>query len=87
MGLKIFSMSVQAKPFTSYEDLHTELINYMESFTQGQPVLNNGISSFDLTLANDPNKTDKENYEYNRRNIQPNKITKYTCFGSIPKFG
>jgi len=69
IGLKIFSMNVQAKPFTSYEDLHTELINYMESFTQGQPVLNNGISSFDLTLTNDPNKTDKENYEYNQRRI------------------
>lgn len=69
MGLKIFSMNVQGKTFTSYEDLHTELINYMESFTQGQPVLNNGISSFDLTLTNDPNKTDKENYEYNQRRI------------------
>jgi hypothetical protein len=69
MGLKIFSMNVQAKPFTSYEDLHTELINYMESFTQGQPVLNNGIPSFDLTLTNDPNKTDKENYDYNQRRV------------------
>lgn len=69
MGLKIFSMSVQAKPFTSYEDLHTELINYMESFTQGQPVLNNGIPSFDLTLTNDQNKTDKENYSYSQRRI------------------
>ena len=67
MGLKIFSMSAQAKPFTSYEDLHTELINYMESFTQGQPILNNGVPSFNLILTNDPNKTDKENYDYNQR--------------------
>lgn len=69
MGLKIFSMNAQGKTFTSYEDLHTELINYMESFTQGQPVLNNGIPSFDLTLTNDPNKTDKENYDYNQRRV------------------
>ena len=73
MGLTIFSMRVQETPFTSYEDLHTDLINYMESFTQGSPVLNNvnatGISSFDLTLNNDPSKTDKENYEYNQRRI------------------
>jgi hypothetical protein len=69
MGLKIFSMNVQGKTFTSYEDLHTELINYTESFTQGQPVLNNGISSFDLTLTNDPDKTDKENFDYNQRKI------------------
>jgi hypothetical protein len=73
MGLKIFSMNVQGKTFTSYEDLHTELINYIESFTQGQPVLSKanatGISSFDLTLTNDPDKTDEENYSYNRRKI------------------
>ena len=69
MGLKIFSMNVQGKTFTSYEDLHTELINYTESFTQGQPVLNNGIPSFDLTLTNDPDKTDKENFDYNQRKI------------------
>jgi hypothetical protein len=69
MGLKIFSMNVQGKTFTSYEDLHTELINYIESFTQGQPVLNNGIPSFDLTLTNDPKKTSRENFEYNQRRI------------------
>ena len=69
MGLKIFSMKVQGKTFTSYEDLHTELINYMESFTQGQSVLNNGISSFDLTLTNDPDKTSRENFEYSQRKI------------------
>ena len=69
IGVKIFSMNVQATPFTSYEDLHTDLIKYMENFAQGQPVLNNGMSSFDLTLTNDPSKTDKENYEYNQRRI------------------
>jgi hypothetical protein len=69
IGLKIFSMRLQATHFTSYEDLHRDLINYMENFTQGSPVLNNGISSFDLTLTNDPSKTDKENYEYNQRRI------------------
>lgn len=73
IGLKIFSMNVQATHFTSYEDLHRDLINYMENFTQEKPVLNNvnatGISSFDLTLTNDPSKTDKENYEYNQRRI------------------
>jgi len=69
MGLKIFSMNVQAKTFTSYEDLHTEIITYIENFTQGQPVLNNGIASFDLTLTNDPSKTDKENFDYNNRRV------------------
>jgi hypothetical protein len=69
IGVKIFSMRLQATPFTSYEDLHTDLINYMENFTKGQPVLKNGMSSFDLTLTNDPSKTDKENYEYNQRRI------------------
>lgn len=69
IGLKIFSMNVQATHFTSYEDLHRDLINYMENFTQGQPVLNNGMSSFDLTLTNDPTKTDKENYGYSQRKI------------------
>ena len=69
MGLKIFSMNIQGKSFTSYEDLHTELINYIESFTQGKPVLNNVIPSFDLTLTNDPDKTDEENYSYHKRKI------------------
>jgi hypothetical protein len=63
------SMRVQETPFTSYEDLHTDLIKYMENFTQGQPVLNHGLTSFDLTLSNDPNKTNKENYEHNQRRI------------------
>jgi hypothetical protein len=69
IGVKIFSMRVQATRFTSYEDLHTDLINYMENFTQGQPVLKNGMPSFDLTLTNDPDKTDKENYGYSQRKI------------------
>jgi hypothetical protein len=73
MGLKIFSMNIQGKPFTSYEDLHTLLINYMESFTQGQPILSNanatGITYFDLTLTNDPDKTSEENFSYHRRRI------------------
>lgn len=69
MGLKIFSMNIQAKAFTSYEDLHTEIITYIENFTQGQPVLNNGIASFDLTLTNDPSKTDRENFDYNNRRV------------------
>jgi hypothetical protein len=78
MGLKIFSMNVQAKPFTSYEDLHTELVDYMEKFTQGQPVLKNGMSSFDLTLTNDPDKTSRENFEYSKRKI----ITKLVSCGN-----
>jgi hypothetical protein len=69
IGVKIFSMRLQATPFTSYEDLHTDLINYMENFTQGQPALKNGMSSFDLTLTNDPDKTDEENYSYHKRKI------------------
>jgi hypothetical protein len=69
IGVKIFSMRLQATPFTSYEDLHTDLINYMENFTKGQPALKNGMSSFDLTLTNDPDKTDEENYSYHKRKI------------------
>lgn len=64
---KIFSMSVLATKFTSYEDLHTDLLKYIENFTQVQPVLKNGMSSFDLTITNDPDKTYRENFEYNQR--------------------
>ena len=64
---KIFTMTVQGNPFTSYEDLHTDLLKYIENFTQGQPVLKNGMSSFDLTITNDPDKTSRENFEYNQR--------------------
>lgn len=39
IGAKIFSMTVQGKPFTSYEGLHTDILKYIGSFTQGQPVL------------------------------------------------
>jgi hypothetical protein len=78
MGLKLFSMNVQATTFTSYQDLHTDLLNYMENFTQGQPVLKNGMSSFDLTLTNDPDKTSRENFEYSKRKI----ITKLVSCGS-----
>ena len=67
MGLKIFSMNIQATKFTSYEDLHTDLLKYIEKFTQGQPVLKNGMPSFDLTITNDPDKTSRENFEYNQR--------------------
>ena len=67
IGPKIFSMTVQGKPFTSYEGLHTDILKYIGSFTQGQPVLKNGMSSFDLTITNDPDKTYRENFEYNQR--------------------
>lgn len=67
IGPKIFSMTVQGKQFTSYEGLHTDILKYIESFTQGQPVLKNGMSSFDLTITNDPDKTSRENFEYNQR--------------------
>lgn len=66
---KIFSMTVQATTFTSYKDLHTDLLKYIENFTQGQPVLKNGMSSFDLTITNDSDKTSRENFEYNQRRI------------------
>jgi len=66
---KIFSMTVQATTFTSYKDLHTDLLKYIENFTQGQPVLKNGMSSFDLTITNDSDKTFRENFEYNQRRI------------------
>ena len=69
IGPKIFSMTVQGKSFTSYEDLHTDILKYIESFTQGQPVLKNGMSSFDLTITNDPDKSSMENFEYNQRRI------------------
>ena len=69
MGLKIFSMNVQATTFTSYKDLHTDLLKYIENFTQGQPVLKNGMSSFDLTITNDSDKTSRENFEYSQRKI------------------
>lgn len=69
IGPKIFSMTVQGKPFTCYEDLHTDILKYIESFTQGQPVLKNGMSSFDLTLTNEPDKTSREKFEYNQRRI------------------
>ena len=67
IGPKIFTMTVHGKQFTSYEDLHTDLLKYIENFTQGQPVLKNGMSSFDLTITNDPDKTYRENFEYNQR--------------------
>lgn len=69
IGPKIFSMNVQATAFTSYEDLHTDILKYIESFAQGQPVLKSGMSSFDLTLTNDPDKTSRENFEYSQRKI------------------
>jgi hypothetical protein len=78
MGFKIFSMRVKATHFTSYQDLHTDLLNYIEKFTQGQPVLKNGMSSFDLTLTNDSDKTSRENFEYNKRRI----ITKLVSCGN-----
>lgn len=67
IGPKIFTMNVLGKPFTSYKDLHTDLLNYIEIFTQGQPILKNGLTSFDLTITNDPDKTSRENFEYNQR--------------------
>jgi len=69
IGPKIFSMTVQGKQFTSYEDLHTDILKYIEGFTQGQPVLKNGMSSFDLTITNDTDKTSRENFEYSQRKI------------------
>jgi len=78
IGPKIFSMTVQGKQFTSYEDLHTDILKYIEGFTQGQPVLKNGMSSFDLTITNDTDKTSRENFEYNQRRI----MTKLVSCGS-----
>jgi len=35
IGPKIFSMTVQGKPFTCYEDLHTDILKYIESTIGG----------------------------------------------------
>ena len=78
IGPKIFSMTVQGKPFTSYEGLHTDILKYIEVFTQGQPVLKNGMSSFDLTITNDTDKTSRENSEIGQRRI----ITKIVSCGN-----
>lgn len=69
LDVKILSMNVQATKFTSYEDLHNNILNYIENFTQGHPILKNGIPTFDLTINNDTSKSSIENYEYNQRKI------------------
>jgi len=69
LGVKILSMNLQAAKFTSYKDLHTNIINYIENYTQGHPILKNVIRTFDLTISNDISKTSIENYEHNQRAI------------------
>lgn len=77
---KIMSMNVQSKNFTGYENLYSEVIDFLEKQTQNGKTLYNYTSShLTFTRSNDVNKTDEENEEINSRKI----ITKIIMASNI----
>ena len=77
---KIMSMNVQSKLFTGYENLYSEVIDFLEKQTQnGKTLYNVPSSSLTFTPSNDVNKTDEENEAINSRKI----ITKIMMSANI----
>lgn len=77
---KIMSMNVQSKKFTGYENLYSEVIDFLEKQTQnGKTLYNYPSSSLTFTRSNDVDKTDEENEAINSRKI----ITKIVMASNI----
>jgi hypothetical protein len=77
---KIMSMNVTGKQFISYEDVYSQVINFLEKQTQnGKTLYNLPSSSLTFIPTNDPNKTDLENEEVNSRRL----ITKIMMASNI----
>ena len=77
---KIMSMNVTGKQFISYEDVYSQVIDFLEKQTQnGKTLYNLPASALTFTSTNDPNKTDLENEEANSRKV----ITKIMMASNI----
>jgi hypothetical protein len=77
---KIMSMNVTSKQFISYEDVYTQVIDFLEKQTQNSKTLYNlPTSSLTFISTNDPNKTNSENDEINSRRL----ITKIMMASNI----
>jgi hypothetical protein len=77
---KIMSMNVTGKQFISYEDVYSQVIDFLEKQTQnGKTLYNLPTSSLTFIPTNDPNKTDLENDEINSRRL----ITKIMMASNI----
>jgi hypothetical protein len=77
---KIMSMNVTGKKFISYEDVYSQVIDFLEKQTQnGKTLYNLPTSSLTFIPTNDPNKTNSENDEINSRRL----ITKIMMASNI----
>ena len=77
---KVMSMNVQSKQFTGYENLYSEVIDFLENQTQnGKTLYNVPSSSLTFTPSNDVYKTYEENEAINSRKI----ITKIMMASNI----
>lgn len=77
---KIMSMNVTGKQFISYEDVYSQVIDFLEKQTQnGKTLYNVPSSALTFTPTNDPNKTNSENEEANSRKV----ITKMMMASNI----
>ncbi len=77
---KIMSMNVTGKQFISYEDVYSQVINFLEKQTKnGKTLYNVPASALTFIPINDPDKTDSENEEINCRKI----ITKIIMASNI----
>lgn len=77
---KVMSMNVQSKQFTGYENLYSEVIEFLENQTQnGKTLYNVTSSSLTFTPSNDVDKTYEENEAINSRKI----ITKIMMASNI----
>ena len=77
---KVMSINVQSKQFTGYENLYSEVIDFLENQTQnGKTLYNVPSSSLTFTPSNDVDKTYEENEAINSRKI----ITKIMMASNI----
>ena len=77
---KIMSMNIAGRNFISYEDVYSQVIDFLEKQTKNGKTLNNVPSpALTFTRSNDVNKTDEENEEINSRKI----ITKIMMSSNI----
>jgi len=67
---KIMSMNVSGQKLQDYDTLYVEVVDYINNLTSvGKTFTQVNSPQLNFAIANDPTKTDGENYQYNSRKV------------------
>ena len=67
---KVMSMNVSGQKLQDYDTLYVEVVDYINNLTSvGKTFTQSTAPQLNFTIANDPTKTDEENYQYNSRKV------------------